>query len=54
MPAKHGDIPNAYVKAAKEAHLRIFLQLPRGMQVSEETLRARGATSASELGIELS
>lgn len=49
VPAKHGDIPNAYVKAEKEANLRIFLQMPRGMQVSEETLRAHGDTSAREL-----
>uniref|UniRef100_A0AAV1V3X7 Reverse transcriptase Ty1/copia-type domain-containing protein n=2 Tax=Peronospora matthiolae TaxID=2874970 RepID=A0AAV1V3X7_9STRA len=53
VPAKHSDIPNAYVKAEKEAHLRIFLQMPRGMQVTEETLRTHGATSASELVLEL-
>uniref|UniRef100_A0AAV1TQJ1 Reverse transcriptase Ty1/copia-type domain-containing protein n=1 Tax=Peronospora matthiolae TaxID=2874970 RepID=A0AAV1TQJ1_9STRA len=53
VPAKHSDIPNACVKAEKEAHLRIFLQMPRGMQVSEETLRTHGATSASELVLEL-
>uniref|UniRef100_A0AAV1T191 Integrase catalytic domain-containing protein n=1 Tax=Peronospora matthiolae TaxID=2874970 RepID=A0AAV1T191_9STRA len=53
VPSKHGGIPNAYVKAEKEAHLRIFLQMPRGMQVSEETLRTHGATSASELVLEL-
>ena len=25
VPAKHGDILNAYVKANKESHLEIFL-----------------------------
>uniref|UniRef100_A0AAV1UXY6 Reverse transcriptase Ty1/copia-type domain-containing protein n=1 Tax=Peronospora matthiolae TaxID=2874970 RepID=A0AAV1UXY6_9STRA len=25
VPARHGDIPNAYVKANKEEHLEIFL-----------------------------
>lgn len=46
VPAAHGDILNAYVKAHKKPYLRIFLQLPRGMRVSEETLRAHDATSA--------
>ena len=49
VPAKHGDIPKAYVKADKAAHLRIYLQLPRGMSMSDATLREHGATSAKEL-----
>uniref|UniRef100_A0AAV1VI54 Integrase catalytic domain-containing protein n=2 Tax=Peronospora matthiolae TaxID=2874970 RepID=A0AAV1VI54_9STRA len=53
MPAKHGDIPNAYVKADKEPHLRIYLQMPRGMPVSKETLRAQGVSNTSELVLEL-
>ena len=53
VPAKNGDIPNAYVKADKEAHLRIYLQLPRGMSASDSTLREHGATSAKELVIEI-
>ena len=28
VPAKHGDIPNAYVKAEKEPELGIFLRIP--------------------------
>uniref|UniRef100_A0AAV1UH64 Reverse transcriptase Ty1/copia-type domain-containing protein n=1 Tax=Peronospora matthiolae TaxID=2874970 RepID=A0AAV1UH64_9STRA len=39
VPANHGDIPNAYVKADKEAHLRIYVQLPLGICVSSATLR---------------
>ena len=31
VPAKHGDIPNAYVKADKEAHWEILLQVPQEM-----------------------
>uniref|UniRef100_A0AAV1U5R0 Retroviral polymerase SH3-like domain-containing protein n=1 Tax=Peronospora matthiolae TaxID=2874970 RepID=A0AAV1U5R0_9STRA len=46
VPAKHGDIPNAYVKAAKEAHLRIYLHLPLGMSVTSATLRKHGAAKA--------
>uniref|UniRef100_A0AAV1T9S2 Uncharacterized protein n=1 Tax=Peronospora matthiolae TaxID=2874970 RepID=A0AAV1T9S2_9STRA len=54
VPAKHDDIPNAYVKKAdKEPHLRIYLQMPRGMSISKETLRAQGVSNASELVLEL-
>ena len=44
VPAKHGDIPYAYVRAEKEAHLDICLQVPCGMTVSESTMRKIGAT----------
>ena len=53
MPAKHSDIPNSYAKADKKPHLRIYLQMPRGMPVSKETLRAQGVSNASELVLEL-
>lgn len=46
VPAKYGDIPNAYVRAEKEAHLGILLQAPRGMTVSNSTLREVGASHA--------
>ena len=49
VPAKHGDIHNACVKADKEAYLGIYLQLPSGMSVSEETLRDHGAATANKL-----
>uniref|UniRef100_A0AAV1TG91 Reverse transcriptase n=1 Tax=Peronospora matthiolae TaxID=2874970 RepID=A0AAV1TG91_9STRA len=39
VPTKYGDIPKAYLLAEKEAHLDIFLQVPREMSVSERTLR---------------
>uniref|UniRef100_A0AAV1UMW7 Uncharacterized protein n=1 Tax=Peronospora matthiolae TaxID=2874970 RepID=A0AAV1UMW7_9STRA len=53
VPAKHGDIPNAYVRAEKEAHLDICLQVPRGMTVSESTLRNVGAMHPGEVVLEL-
>uniref|UniRef100_A0AAV1UVG8 Reverse transcriptase Ty1/copia-type domain-containing protein n=1 Tax=Peronospora matthiolae TaxID=2874970 RepID=A0AAV1UVG8_9STRA len=53
VPATHGDIPNAYVEAEKEPHLHIYLQMPRNMPVSKETLRAQGVSNASELVLEL-
>uniref|UniRef100_A0AAV1V1E2 Reverse transcriptase Ty1/copia-type domain-containing protein n=1 Tax=Peronospora matthiolae TaxID=2874970 RepID=A0AAV1V1E2_9STRA len=51
--AKHGDIPNAYVKADKEADLEILLQVPRGMDVSSDTIKSLGASSVSELALQL-
>ena len=34
VPAKNGDIPDAYVKVDKEAHLEVYLLLPSGMSKS--------------------
>ena len=33
VPARHGDVPIAYVKAEKEEHLDIYMKLPKGMAV---------------------
>ncbi|GMF55875.1 unnamed protein product [Phytophthora fragariaefolia] len=38
VPAKHGDVPNAYVKANKEDNLRIYIRVPQGMKLPEEIL----------------
>ena len=35
VPAKHGDIPNAYVEAEKDSHLEILLQIPQAIDVNE-------------------
>uniref|UniRef100_A0AAV1TEW2 Integrase catalytic domain-containing protein n=1 Tax=Peronospora matthiolae TaxID=2874970 RepID=A0AAV1TEW2_9STRA len=51
--AKHGDIPNAYVKADKEADLEILLQVRRGMDVSSNTIKSLGASSVSEMALQL-
>ena len=53
VPSKHGDIPNAYVRAEKKAHLDICSQVPRGMTLSESTLRKIGATHTGEVVLEL-
>ena len=53
VPAKHGDIPNAYVKAEKESHLEILVHIPQAMEVSEETLKTIGATNKKEVLLEL-
>jgi hypothetical protein len=53
VPAKHGDVPNAYVKAKKEAELDIYLRLPRGMVIPEDVRKRLGVTNDSELVLEL-
>lgn len=37
VPARHGDIPNAYVKADKEERLDIYLAIPQGMKIQDGT-----------------
>eukprot|EP00644_Phytophthora_capsici_P018852 jgi/Phyca11/132500/e_gw1.174.10.1 len=53
VPAKHGDVPNAYVKADKEADLDIFIRLPQGMTVPVEVLKMLKAEDSDELALEL-
>ncbi|KAG3006392.1 hypothetical protein PC120_g17375 [Phytophthora cactorum] len=53
VPAKLGDVPNAYVKADKEEELRIFIRIPKGMEISEEMLKRLGVTSEDEIVLEL-
>uniref|UniRef100_A0AAV1UAW8 Uncharacterized protein n=1 Tax=Peronospora matthiolae TaxID=2874970 RepID=A0AAV1UAW8_9STRA len=43
VPAKTGDISNAYVKADKEVHLDIYLQVPPNMDIEYKTLKNLGA-----------
>ena len=38
MPARHSDVANAYVKADQEKNLDIYMKIPCGMQVAQETL----------------
>lgn len=51
--AKHGDVPNTYVKADKEAELDIYVQVLKGMTISEEIKRMLGVTSHRELVLKL-
>lgn len=46
---KHGDIPNAYVKADKEADREILLKVPEGMIVSSDAVKKLKASSVSGL-----
>lgn len=49
VPARHGDVPSAYVKAKKEAELVIMLLIPQGMEFTDDQLKALGVKSKYEL-----
>ncbi|GMF48933.1 unnamed protein product [Phytophthora fragariaefolia] len=53
VPAKHGEVPNAYVKDVKEAEPDIYLRIPQGKVLPDELLRGLGVTSADEVVLEL-
>lgn len=53
VPAKHGDMTNAYVKAEKEPDLRIFLRIPQGMKIKREVVESLSAASENDLALEL-
>lgn len=53
VPARHGDVPNAYVKAMAEEGVDIILYIPDGMEVSAELLLELGASDRKELGLRL-
>ncbi|RAW33154.1 hypothetical protein PC110_g10525 [Phytophthora cactorum] len=53
VPAKHGDVPNAYVQTDKETELGFFLRAPQGMKIPAEILERSGVTSEDELVLEL-
>ncbi|OWZ16104.1 Methylmalonate-semialdehyde dehydrogenase [Phytophthora megakarya] len=51
--ARHGDVPNAYVKAMTEEGIEIVLVIPKGMDISKETMADLGANDLKELGLRL-
>ncbi|KAG2790690.1 hypothetical protein PC129_g17557 [Phytophthora cactorum] len=53
VPARHGDIPNAYVKADKEQHFEIYLEIPQGVAIGEDVLRTLGVDSKGRLALRL-
>jgi hypothetical protein len=46
-------VPNAYVKAEKEAELDIYLRLPRGVMIPEDVRVRLGVSNDNELVLEL-
>uniref|UniRef100_A0AAV1U042 Reverse transcriptase Ty1/copia-type domain-containing protein n=1 Tax=Peronospora matthiolae TaxID=2874970 RepID=A0AAV1U042_9STRA len=53
VPARHGEIPNAYVKDDKEEHLDIYLAIPQKMKIQDGTLRQFGVQDKSHLALKL-
>ncbi|GMF59484.1 unnamed protein product [Phytophthora fragariaefolia] len=53
VPAKHGDIPNAYVKADKERNMEILLHVPQGMEIDASTLGDLEVTNTSQVALRL-
>lgn len=51
VPARHFDVPSAYVRAAKEEGVDIYLYIPDGMELTDEELATHGVKSASELAL---
>ena len=49
VPARHGDVPNAYVKAEKEEHLNIYMKVPKGMTVAEKEMKNVSAKTPNDL-----
>ncbi|CCI47281.1 unnamed protein product [Albugo candida] len=53
MPARHGDGPNAYVKAPTEKNLDLYLHVPQGMKISTSKLDELGVTSRDQVVLRL-
>jgi hypothetical protein len=51
VPARHGDVPSAYVKAQQEDGLDIYLYVPDGMTIGVGQLKDLGASSSREVGL---
>ena len=53
VPENHGNIPNAYVKADKKAHLEILLQVSQAMDIGGDTLKTLGVARRKEVVLQL-
>ncbi|CAI5723653.1 unnamed protein product [Peronospora farinosa] len=51
VPARHGDVPNAYVKAEKEEHLDIYMKVPKGMTLDGEEIKGLESRSTNDLAL---
>nr|CCA16772.1 hypothetical protein SS1G_13224 [Albugo laibachii Nc14] len=52
-PARHADVPNAYVKNSTEPDLDIYLYVPQGMKVSEKELQRCGSQHKNQVVLRL-
>lgn len=53
VPAKHGDIPNAYVRAEKGSDLSIYLHISKGMDIGKDVIAQLETNRVSELALAL-
>uniref|UniRef100_A0AAV1T2U8 Reverse transcriptase Ty1/copia-type domain-containing protein n=1 Tax=Peronospora matthiolae TaxID=2874970 RepID=A0AAV1T2U8_9STRA len=51
VPARHGDVPNAYVKAEKKEHLDIYMKVSKGMTVKEKEMKDLNAKNPNDLAL---
>ncbi|CEG45455.1 FOG: Transposon-encoded proteins with TYA, reverse transcriptase, integrase domains in various combinations [Plasmopara halstedii] len=48
VPARYGDVPNAYVKASAEEEFPIYIKIPQGMDIRNQVLKELGVNSVNE------
>lgn len=53
VPARHFDVPSAYVKAKQDDGFSIHLAIPHGMMFSASELKELGVDSSKELALQL-
>nr|CCA18044.1 hypothetical protein ALNC14_041870 [Albugo laibachii Nc14] len=53
VPARYGDVPNAYVKVEKEEDLEIVLQVPQGMEFDAGEVKSLGTSDKSKMALNL-
>ena len=51
VPARHGNVPIAYVETDKEAGLEILLHIPQGMELEDEQLSKFGFKDKNQLAL---
>lgn len=53
VPARHGDVPSAYVKADKKENLEILLHISHGMDIDAELMENLGVKDNRQLDLRL-
>jgi hypothetical protein len=49
VPPRHGDVPNAYVRAEGEEGIEIYMYVPKGMTLTAEELKSGGESAILKL-----
>ncbi|GMF57079.1 unnamed protein product [Phytophthora fragariaefolia] len=53
VPARHGDVPNPYVKAMTEGGIEIVIVVPKGMNITPEMMAELGVDDVRQIGLRL-